>query len=137
MSGRLLMLIAAMASCGCSEAVETPTSPSSTDPKTILFSGTLQPRGSRFYSYTLTSAGSVTAMLASLERGSAPTPDALELGLGVPAGTGCAVQVASHTTTALVPQLRQDAAAGTYCVRIADTAGLPAATAFTIRVVHP
>ena len=76
-------------------------------------------------------------MLASLERGNTPMPNALELGLGVPAGTGCAVVTVSRTTTALVPQLRQDATVGTYCVRISDTDGLPAAMNFTIRVIHP
>jgi hypothetical protein len=138
MSGcRWLILIAAMLPAGCGNDPETPTSASTTEPATVLFSGTLQPGASRFYSYTLTSAGSVTAMLASLERGSAPMPNAVELGIGIPAGTGCAPQITSQTTTALVPQLRQDAAAGTYCVRIADTEGLPAAMNFTIRVVHP
>jgi len=134
---RLMALITVFAAIGCSDAAETLTSPTTTEPATILFSGTLQPRATRFYSYTLTTGGSVTAMLASLERGSTPMPNTLELGLGVPAGTGCAVVTSAKTTTSLVPQLRQDAAIGTYCVRISDTEGLPAAMNFTIRVIHP
>ena len=137
-SVRFLACAIALGAAACSDSVETPTSATTTTgPAAILFSGTLQPRSSRFYSYTLTSVGTVTAMLASLERNGVPVDNALELGLGIPAGTGCAVSTAASTTTALIPQLRQDAGLGTYCVRIADVDGLPAAMNFTIRVVHP
>jgi hypothetical protein len=131
--------IAAVVMCACGDNAETPTSATSTtaEPITILFSGTLQPLGTRFYSYTMTSAGTVSAMLASLERGSTPMSNSLELGLGIPAGTGCATSVASNTNTSLIPQLRQDFDKGTYCVRISDKDGLPAAMTFTIRLVHP
>jgi len=134
---RCLVFAIAIGAAACRENVETPTSATTTEPTTILFSGTLQPRSSRFYSYSLTVAGPVTAMLASLERNGLPVTNALELGLGIPAGTGCAVSAAATTTTALIPQLRQDASIGTYCVRIADMDGLPAAMNFTIRVIHP
>jgi hypothetical protein len=134
---RLPVLLFALAASACGEAAETPTSASPATPTTVLFSGTLQPQSTRFYSYSLTSAGSVTAMLASLERNGVPVGHALELGLGIPAGTGCATSVVSHTTTSLVPQLRQDASTGTYCVRISDVDGLPGPLVFTIRVIHP
>jgi hypothetical protein len=128
---------AAAALCACGDNAETPTSATTTTPVTILFSGTLQPLGTRFYSYTMTTGGTVSAMLASLERGNTPMDNALELGLGVPAGTGCATSVASNTSTSLIPQLQQEFGTGTYCVRISDTNGLPAPMNFTIRLVHP
>lgn len=130
-----MLAVLVMSACGG----DTPTSPSTTatTPAPILFSGTLQPRASRFYSYTLTTAGTVTALLASMERNGAPVGSAIELGLGVPAGTGCAVTAVSHTGPTLQPQLREDYTAGTYCVRIADVDGLPQPTDFTIRVMHP
>ena len=134
---RCLAFAIAISAAACGEKVSTPTSATTIEPVTILFSGTLQPRSSRFYSYSLTTAGTVTAMLASLERNGVPVSNSLELGLGIPAGTGCAVSAAASTTTALIPQLRQDASTGTYCVRIADIDGLPAAMNFTIRVIHP
>lgn len=137
MTMRLVCLLAAIVmAASCGDSAESPTSPT-TGPTTILFSGTLQPRGTRFYSYTLANAGTVSAMLASLERGSTPMTNTLELGIGVPAGTGCAVQNAVIISSSLLPQLRQDTAAGTYCVRIADTLGLPVAMNFTIRVIYP
>ena len=121
----------------CSDDLETPTSATATGPVTILFSGTLQPRASRFYSYTLTTAGSVSALLASVERNGAPVANSLEIGIGSPAGTGCAVTLSENVSASLIPQLRHDAAVGTYCVRIADAEGLSAPTTFTIRVIHP
>lgn len=137
-AARLLLLCATAAVCaGCGDSSETPTSPTASEPRAILFSGTLQPRASRFYSYTLTTSGTVTAMLASLEQNGAPASHALELGLGIPAGTGCTATLTSTTAAALTSQLRHDANAGTYCVRIADTSGLPEPMNFTIRVVHP
>lgn len=135
---RVSAILVALAAAGCGkDSVTTPTSATTTAPTPILFAGTLQPKATRFYSYTLTTAGTVTAMLASLEQNGVPRPNALEIGLGIPAGTGCAVQAAANTTTSLVPQLRQDVSIGTYCVRIADTDGLPAPMNFTIRVIHP
>lgn len=131
------IVLVALSAAGCSDDIDTPTSATSTDPVSILFVGTLQPRSTRFYSYTLTTAGQVSAMLASLEQGQTPMPHSLELGLGVPSGTGCAVSVSRTTTTSLVPQIKQDTATGTYCVRISDTEGLPAPVNFTIRVMHP
>lgn len=132
----LLLLAAAAASCG--DDSETPTAPTTATPTTILFSGFLQPGTSRFYSFTMSSAGTVTAMLGSVERaGGAPVPGRLELGLGTPAGTGCAVTVSQITSAALVPQLAQETAAGTHCVRVLDVDGLPSAVTFTVRVVRP
>lgn len=129
-----LMLLGA----ACSEDLETPTSATTTaTPTTILFSGTLQPRASRFYSYTLATGGSVSALLASIERNGIPSTNALEIGIGSPAGTGCAVTMSANVSASLIPQLRHDAAAGTYCVRVADTDGLSAPMTFTIRVIHP
>jgi hypothetical protein len=137
-AARISAILIAIAGAACgSDPVTTPTSATTTAPTTILFAGTLQPKATRFYSYTLTTAGTVSAMLASLEQNGAPQPNALELGLGIPAGTGCAVDAPSTTTTSLVPQIKLDASIGTYCVRIADTIGLPAPMNFTIRVVHP
>jgi hypothetical protein len=135
---RILTIAAALAMSACGDDASTPTSPTTAaTPVTILFTGTLQPLGTRFYSYTMTTAGPVTAMLASLERGYSPAGNAVELGIGIPAGTGCTTTIASNTATSLIPQLKQDFGVGTYCVRISDRDGLPVAMNFTIKVVHP
>jgi hypothetical protein len=132
----LLLLAAATASCG--DDIDTPTAPTAATPTTILFSGLLQPGTSRFYSFTMTNAGTVTAMLGSIEQaGGAPVAGRLELGLGTPAGNGCAVTSSQITPAALVPQIAQDTPAGTHCVRVLDVDGLRSAVTFTVRVLRP
>ena len=138
MTVRAIVGVALMlASAACSDEIETPTSATAAGLTTILYSGTLQPRSSRFYSYTITAAGPVSALLASVERNGVPAANPLEIGIGAPAGTGCAVTMSATVSASLIPQLRHDAAVGTYCVRVADTEGLSAPTTFTIRVIHP
>lgn len=134
-----IALCAALALCGCSKSPTSPTTTTTTTtgPVTFLFGGTLEPHATRFYSYSLATGGSVSAMLASLERNGVPVRNALEIGLGIPAGTGCAVSVSQNSSSLLIPQLREDFQAGTYCVRISDVDGLPAPMNFTIRVIHP
>jgi len=140
MTVRAIVGVALMlASAACSDDIETPTSATTTEigPATVLFSGTLQPRATRFYSYTVTTSGTVSALLASVERNGVPAANPLEIGIGSPAGTGCAVTISANVSASLVPQLRHDAVAGTYCVRVADTEGLSAPMTFTVRVIHP
>ena len=132
-----MALMAVLGAAGCNKAATTPTSPTTTTATTILFDGTLEPKSTRFYSYTMTTAGTVSAMLASLERNNSPMPNALEIGLGIPAGTGCAVSASQNASSQLIPHLKQDFGTGTYCVRISDVDGLPAPMNFTIRLVHP
>ncbi len=137
---RVLILGAALMAAGCGDEVSTPTSASSTTTAsmTTLFTGVIPVKGTKFYSYTVTTAGTVSAMFASLTTGGgAVVVRSMELGIGIPAGTGCAVREVINTTAALVPQLTQEAAVGVYCVSIADVEGLPAPMNFAIRIVHP
>lgn len=133
----LLCLILAMAGCG-----DTPTSPTDdtvTDARLIeMFAGVIPVKGTKFYSYTVSKAGTVSAMLGSLTTGTgAVARQSVALGIGIPAGTGCAVSQVITAPPSLVPQLTQEAVAGTYCVSIADVEGLPASLNFAIRIVHP
>jgi hypothetical protein len=137
MTMRAIVAVALLASAACSEDIETPTSPTTSGPATVLFSGTLQPRATRFYSYSLSTSGTVSALLASVERNGVPAATPLEIGIGSPAGTGCAVTISAQVSASLIPQLRHDAAVGTYCVRVADIEGLSEPATFTIRVIHP
>ncbi|MFN8057945.1 MAG: hypothetical protein U0Q12_02185 [Vicinamibacterales bacterium] len=104
-----------------------------------FFADTLSPQSSAFYSFVVTDGGTVSLTLASVT-GAAGQPVAadLELGLGIPAGTGCRTSVTVVTRASLTAQLAQSAVSGTYCVNIADTARrLTAPAKFSIRIVHP
>lgn len=126
--------------CACGSA-DTGTSPSAVETATLtteMFTGTLSAGGLRFYSFTLPEDGAFTVLLASLSAPSGtPLPD-LEVGLGVgtPAGTGCAVRESVTATPALVAQFRSWAADGIHCVAIYDVGHLNGQVSFSVRLTH-
>ena len=86
-----LVVLASIGAAGCGDdEPTTPTSASteeSVDATTRLFAGTLAPRGSAFYSFTVSQSSDVLVTLASLTAAGdrAPLPVPLVLGLGYPA----------------------------------------------------
>lgn len=132
----LLMLLVA-AACG-----DSPTSPddaaTTATVSPTVFEGTLDVNASKFYSFTVSQSGSITAYLASMtpvgRREALAIP--VRLGVGVPKGEGCALTQAVDTPPSLVTQLTMTLGAGIYCVNISDTGALPGAVVFTIRFLH-
>jgi hypothetical protein len=135
-----LLLIAALASGACNGS-STTTSPSTTTTtaSTELFSGSLVPKGSLLYSFTVTTAGTVSVTLLSTTTsrvGPAGTA-LLSLGLGTPSGFGCAATASVDTTPGLSAQLSSASnPAGIYCVNVSDQGGLSGDVSFVIRIVH-
>ena len=132
----LLACIVLAAACGNNNPT-TPTTPAA--PQTEVFSGTLGPQGSAFYSFTLSTAGSVSITLASLVP-TAPGPaisTVMGLGVGAPNGTDCDVTNSVTTAPGLTAQLVNSLTAGTYCARIYDLGALATNVDFTVRIVHP
>ena len=141
---RLLASVALLASLtvtGCGS--DTTTSPSATTTTVAtsseLFTGTLAPRGSAFYSFGVTNGGTVAITLVSTATskigpaGTAP----LAIGFGVPSGFGCAASTAITATPGLTSQLSATgSASGIYCISAEDVAGLTGDTLFVIRIVH-
>ena len=134
-------LLASLAGAGCGS--DTTTSPSTTTATVTtsaeLFTGTIAPRGAAFYSFGVTSNGSVSITLVSATTsrigpaGTAP----LSIGFGIPSGFGCAASTAVSATPGLTSQLAATgSASGIYCVNVADVAGLTGDTLFVIRIVH-
>jgi hypothetical protein len=135
-----LAAAAAILLAGCSEKMETPTSSSTeTTLRTGHFSGSLSAGGSRFYSVTVAQAGTISAMLASVT--SPPKGVALDtslgLGIGRPAGTGCALSTAIVTASALTAQLQESATAGVYCVSVYDVGQVTGGVDFVVRFSYP
>jgi hypothetical protein len=133
-----LLLVAALGA-GCGD--DTPTSPTSTTPVTVTeqFAGTVPVGATRFYSYEVTSAGTSAITLASLSAPGSRLPSAarVQLGVGIPAGEGCAVSQSVVTAPALSAQLSVSQAAGIYCTSITDLGELTGEADFIIRIVHP
>ena len=142
MTARLLPVLIAAAGVvcpACSNDPVTPTSPSTAaavDATTRLFTGTLGPGGSAFYSFSVPQASGVFLTLASVTpvnaRGAAPV--ALDLGLGVPRGTGCALTAAVVVEANLAAQIREWRPAGVHCVAVADAGALSGEVAFAVRI---
>lgn len=134
----LPVVFALLTFAACGEPSATPTSPSEVTVNTQLFSGVLPVSGSKFYSYSVTEGGTVSAMLASLSAGLGAAPASrVELGIGIPAGTGCRLLMSAVVSPALVPQLQLSQSQGIYCVSIADTGNLSSPMTFAIRIIHP
>jgi hypothetical protein len=136
------LVVAALAAALAGAACDTPEGLTSPDPlvttsTTELFAGTLPVGGTRFYSYTVSQPGTVYLTLASLASGNATSTTHVTLGVGTPAGTGCALQNSVTTSAALAAQLEHSSPSGIYCVNVADAGGLTSPMAFAIRIVHP
>ena len=141
MTARLLamaLLAAVTAACGD----DTATSPTDTDTATgttVIYTGTIDVGGSRFYSFTNNAAGSVTAVLASVTAPDTrlPVSAPLEVGVGIPAGTDCATTTTQIVSPSLVSQMTVSLAVGVFCLRVADAGELKAPVTFAVRFTHP
>jgi hypothetical protein len=127
-----------MAACGDSPTAPDDTATTTTTVSPTVFEGTLDVKGARFYSFSVSQSGSLTAHLASLtlvgHREVLAVP--VRLGVGVPKGEGCAVTEFVDASPALVTQLTTTLAAGIYCMNISDIGALPDAAVFSIRFLH-
>jgi hypothetical protein len=101
-----------------------------------LFTGTLAARETWFYSFTVPQASGVFITLASVTAtdGRDATATPLQVGLGVPRGTGCATDSTVVATPALTPHLRQYVSAGVRCVSVADPGTLGSPVRFAVRI---
>ncbi len=131
--------------CGDSD---TPTSPTDTTTTTAAvaaeptiseqFTGTLGVRGSAFYSFDVTSYGTVNVTLHNVG-GVTGVPESVwvGVGIGVPDGIDCSTTTSGNTQAGGGPHLSSVLEAGTYCARIYDIGNLAAPTPFSALIVHP
>ena len=132
------LLVVASLGAGCTGSSSTTTAPTVSGTLTEVFVGSLDVNGAGFYSFTVSSTGTTSVMLASLTQATpGPVADlAVSLGVGVPAGIGCPVTTAVSVGPALTSQIATTLTPGIYCVNIADIGNLRAAVNFAIRIVH-
>ncbi|HWW86195.1 MAG TPA: hypothetical protein VNZ26_21510 [Vicinamibacterales bacterium] len=114
-------------------------SSSTSDGTTETFTGTLNPQGTALDTITVSQQGTVSVTLTSL---SPQSTVAVRLGIGTSGGstTSPTCSLTSSVSPAVVatsPQISVTESAGTYCVEIADTGGLTAATTFSMTIAHP
>ena len=133
-----LALTAVVPACGD----DSPTSPSTTSVQTtttVTYVTTVPLGGSRFYSFTVSAAGTVSAMLASVASPitGAPLAVPLEMSFGTPAGTDCAGEQSVTTDAALGIQLTTSLSAGVHCLRVADAGYLRDVARVAVRFTYP
>ena len=137
-----------LSGAGCSEPkFELPTSPTDETTTTTTttttatnqaFSGTLDVRGERFYSFTVPSTQTVQLILDQLQTGAGVALTApVVLGLGIPRGTSCGLLFSTAATASESPQFNEPLTAGIYCASLADPGNLTEPVAFNLRIEFP
>lgn len=142
-----IVRLTAMATAVCLTAMActSTTAPSEADSgitplvfNTETFAGTLEPKGSGFYSFVVVQAGPVGLTLAAVQApGGAALATPLGIGVGIPSGTGCARSSSQTVPPGLAAQLTVTLNPGTYCASVFDTGNLTSAVNFAMRIRHP
>ena len=105
---------------------------------TETFAGTLEVRGTSFYSFVVAQAGPVGLTLAAVQTpGGAALATVLGIGVGTPAGTGCARSTSQTVPPGLAAQVSVTLNPGTYCAAVFDTGSVTSAVNFAMRIRHP
>jgi hypothetical protein len=141
----LALIVVSLASAGCGDSTDgTPTAPSGGGAFTETFAGTLKTGGTAFYSFAIgaTNLGQPANLFITLTSvtttatGAVVTGVSPQIGIGVPAGTGCALNQSVLAPPGLAPQISVFLAPGTYCVSITDTGGLTGDSDFAVRITQ-
>jgi hypothetical protein len=132
-------LLPLLAACDDSPTSPTDTTSTTSSASTQVFEGTLDIGGSSFYSFSTSQRGTLTASFASLTLvgRSAALPAVMQVGVGIPAGEGCAVTESIDAAPALTSQFSTTLTTGIFCLSIADIGNLPGPVTFSIRFIHP
>lgn len=136
----LVALVVLLTGAACGGDTAAPTTPSAALATTTeVYTGTMSPGGSGFYTFRVTSPGSVSITLASLIAAATGTTlsSTLHIGIGVPAGESCELAAAVTSAPSLTAQLTRAVSADLYCVRLSDLGNLTVPASFGVRIVHP
>jgi hypothetical protein len=139
---RFVPVLAALvlAGAGCGNRI-VPLGPSGNPTTAVVtvesFIGVLPVGGFRFYSFTVPQDGLVSLTLLSLTENGEASSAKVNVGIGVPQGTGCSVIDSRTTGPDVRPQFKDFFQAAVYCVRVADVEGLAADVAFAVNIAYP
>jgi hypothetical protein len=137
--GRAALLTALlMAAAACDETTPTTPAPPVTGHVNESFVGTIDVGASRFYSFSAGSSGTIELTLLSVRQGGDDIGQRLIMGIGTPAGTGCALQNSVTTGAGISAQLTTGVVApGVYCAQIADDGTMTEPVSFAINIARP
>jgi hypothetical protein len=130
-----------VSSCGKSASTTSPTSTTTnTDSVTETFNGTLPVGGSAFYSFSLATAGTVTATLANIGGNDVSPSVMVNIGIGTLSQFTCSAtptQVQMSGTAGVPASVSSSEQPGVFCVLISDIGNLFAPANFTVTINHP
>jgi hypothetical protein len=139
----LIAVIAAAFACG----KDSPTSPSTTtatstqtaaSPTTTEeFDSTVAVGGSKFYSFTTTTYGTIQITLTGVSGQFVPSTVMLGVGLGQPSGTDCVTTTSVNAAAGTTPQVTGTYDAGVYCAKVSDVGNLFAPASFSATIAYP
>lgn len=129
-------LLAAVLLSGCGDDATSTTAPTTpTSPTTSRFLSRLAVNGSASRTFTVSTAGTVTATLVN-----AGGPfTVMGLGLGIPLGgvSNCTLSRSVSTASGTTPQISAVVDPGTYCVAIYDVGNLTDTIDFEVTITYP
>jgi hypothetical protein len=138
-------LIAALVLCvGCGD--DSPTSPTDTSTSSTTaaeptiseeFSSTVLVGGSKFYSFTTSTYGTINLTLTSVGGNFVPSTVMLGLGIGQPSGTDCVTTTTVNTAAGSSAQVTGAYSAGVYCAKVSDIGNLYAPASFNVTIAYP
>jgi len=136
----VFIAVLAVVSIACGDDA-VPTEPTDVGPfsRTEVFTGTLAPGGTSFYSIASGSAGAVAVTFASARvvNTSTTLSPTLTIGFGVPRGIDCQTSQTVQASPSLQAQVKVSIEPGIYCIRIADSGGLSQSIDFAVRMIFP
>jgi hypothetical protein len=117
-----------------------PTDPGSPLPTSVtqILSGIIEPGSNKIETLNIPGGQQLRITLSTLNNASGlPTGGTVTLSLGVASsdGTSCSALQTVSASARLTSHLKAILSAGLYCIEISDTASLPSATAYTLRII--
>lgn len=111
----------------------TPASPSVTE----QFDGVVPVGGSKFYSFTTSTYGTINVTLLAVGGSFVPPTVMLGVGLGQPSGTDCVTTTSVTTTAGATAQVTGNFDPSVYCAKVTDIGNLFAPASFSMSIAYP
>ncbi len=93
--------------------------------------------GSVFYSFTVTTYGTVNVSLTSISGQYVPSTVTVGLGIGKPDAETCTTTTSISTPAGAGPQISAVYEPGVYCVKVSDVGNLYSAANFAVTIAYP
>jgi hypothetical protein len=143
MNWRCLVCVCVVLAAGCSD--DTPTSPSDTPTTptpaaptvTEQFDGVVPVGGSKFYSFTTTTYGTINLTLTTVGGSFVPATVMVGVGIGQPSGTDCIATTTVNTAAGSTAQVTGNYDPAVYCAKVSDIGNLFAPATFTMAIAYP